>query len=89
MRREPKLAQMSINFHNDVQRSLIETLAGRLEADFDQDVAHDLATVAIYDMFATVRAAFALSMRHDIDLFEALARINAYRADGLLAFSRA
>lgn len=89
MRREPQLAQMSINYHNDVQRSLIETLAGRLEAEFDQDVAHDLATVAIYDMFASVRAAFALSMRHDIDLFEALARINAYRADGLLAFSRA
>ena len=80
---------MSINYHNDVQRSLIETLAGRLEAEFDQTVAHDLATVAIYDMFASVRAAFALSMRHDIDLFEALARINAYRADGLLAFSRA
>ena len=88
MRREPQLAQMSVNYHNDVQRSLIETLAGRMEADFDQEVAHDLATVAIYDMFASVRAAFALSMSRDIDLFEALARINAYRADGLLAFSR-
>lgn len=89
MRREPQLAQMSVNYHNDVQRSLIETLAGRLENDFDQDVAYDLATVAIYDMFASVRAAFALSMNRDIDLLEALARINAYRADGLLAFSRA
>ena len=88
MRREPQLAQMSVNYHNDVQRSLIETLAGRLEANHSQPVAHDLATVAVYDMFASIRAAFALSMRHDIDLFEALARINAYRADGLLAFSR-
>lgn len=86
LRREPQLVQMSINYHNEVQRTLIDVMAHRLERTYEPAVAYDLATVAIFDMFATVRAVYSVSMKRNIDLADALELIEKYRADGLVAF---
>lgn len=86
LRREPHLAQISINYHNDVQRTLIEVLAKRFENEHEPGVAYALAALAIFGMFATLRAVYAVSMKRDIDLVDALEVIEQHRAAGLVTF---
>lgn len=84
LRREPHLAQTLTNQLNDVQRRLIEILAERLTPELGEDLAHDTASMYVFWAFAMSRAAYAISMRRDIDLLDALELVFTHLDDGVI-----
>lgn len=86
LRREPHLAQIVSNRNNDVRRILIDVLSRRLESQYPEDVAHDLASIHVFWCFAMSRATYSISMRRDIDLLEALPVVIDHVESGRISF---
>ena len=82
LRREPHLAQILANQSNDVQRALIGVLADRLAPELGDDLAHDAASMHVFWTFGMSRAAYAMSMRRNIDLLAALEILLAHLDHG-------